>query len=670
MLRRIVVSLALVFLAACDNSDQPWRFQQVKVQTSSPKQFEPFALTFDIQGFHGNPYDPKDIEVWVELETPSKQILKHPAFYSEDHTIVFEHGREILRDLGSASWNLRLTPVEQGKYSWRLIASPGETSQDEASQNEQFIYHEGEFQCEAGSGHGFVRVSRKDPQYFETSDGTFFYPIGHVTRSPDDARWQPLAFDDPDSLPAADLSDPSWRTVKYASWFKQMQQAGENFCVIWMSPWWLGLEWSETRPGYGGVGQYNQRHAAQLDEILQLAEQHQIKVLLFTANHGRYSTVVDREWFENPHRSKAPDGPVATPTDFFESDACRIAEQNRLRYILARWGYSTALMGIGLCTETGWLDPYHGFQADIDAPVVGGAAREQKRINQRRELVVDWYRSISRYVRSMDIHEHIVTLQFAKLDDGNEAWEYPEFEIVLNNAYAGQLTSHWLAKYLEQPIEGTADGFLAWSRHLGRKDKPSLVAEWGGHHLHNASSCLKTELRTGAWAISMSDISGISGFWWYTEVDRFNLYPQFSAVQKFWDGYDRREKSLHSELVDVLIAVPNPLHDEASHTKTFVSHPARRGIALSNTQEGFAYIYHYFANTSRVPSDKELLYPEENQAWLKLPAALSDGVFDVEYWDPKAGKQLGEPRRLNSKDGCIPLPSFRVDLAVKLRKIS
>ncbi len=168
-----------------------------------------------------------------------------------------------------------------------------------------------------------------------------------MTRSPFDDRGNAPVFDgfQDRNAPRSSDKEGALRTEVYERWFKKMHASGENFCSIWMAPWWLEIEWSPTREGYQGIGYYNQKHAAQLDRIFELAEKYQISILLFTSNHGRLSTFVDAEWFDNPNRIENG-GTAGSITEYLASDICRANEERRLRYILSRWGYSTACLGL------------------------------------------------------------------------------------------------------------------------------------------------------------------------------------------------------------------------------------------------------------------------------------------------------------------------------------
>ncbi len=83
----------------------------------------------------------------------------------------------------------------------------------------------------------------------------------------------------------------------------QMGASGINLARIWMAPWFGGIEWHKTVPGYHGIGQYNLRNAQQLDWIFERAAAHGIVVDLALQNHGPFASTYDRQWNENPYNS-------------------------------------------------------------------------------------------------------------------------------------------------------------------------------------------------------------------------------------------------------------------------------------------------------------------------------------------------------------------------------
>lgn len=642
-------------LLGCDHEQRKLDIEILQPFAASGNQWETQTTVFNLPGSKGNPFDPNEISVVLEITDPLGNTRQHPGFYTHDHEIVVDHNHEVTRDQGLQHWEIRWSPSLIGTYRWRMLAA---SAGQEATRS-------GEFHCVAGTGRGFVRVSETDGRFFETSNGDFLFPIGHGTRSPHDERWVT------DRVPTA--ASATHVTLKYEEWFKRMSANGENCCVLWMAPWSLGLEWSLTGPGYGGLGHYNQIHAAQLDRIFDLAQQYGIYVILYEMNHGQLSTVIDAEWYRSPYRlDQEGNGLVMKPSDYFHSEECRRLHSNRLRYILARWGHSPMLFAIVLCTELNWIDPYNGLEAKPGVFFVEGAATETTRIHKEHNLIARYFASLSDYVSQIDVHDHLVTVQFALLSTGNEFWSDDRFDIMLNNFYTPQFRAPQVSAQLGREAEGVVDGLWAYAKHFSALgNQPLLVAEWGGHHVNNSRPELATQHHAGIWASALSGLSGVTGFWWWSAVNELNLYPQYAALDRFLAGHDRRGKNLESTLGGVEIKLPNL--DEVDLPE-FAQHPSRDALLLIGDRELMAYVYHQDLNTAdRFAFDQRSRYfPVEAEAFLKLPQRLKKGEYRVEFWDPFAGEVL-ETRRVALPDGeqgprRIALRPFRVDLAIKIQR--
>lgn len=611
-------------------------------------QWETFRMEFLLKGAEGNPFDSRDISVEAEFTSPSGKRSLHPAFFRIDHTVAIENGRESVRETGLEHWEVRWTPTEVGTHRWVLHVKSGQKHGS----------HSGEFHCEPGEGSGFVRLSKQDPRYFETSDGSFFYPVGHHTRSPEDTRSNA---GEEDSQKYGRL-----RTEKYRRWFQQMSQNGENFCELWMSPWWLGLEWTPSQPGYQGVGHYNQIHAAQLDRILELAEQYGIRVMLYTMNHGQLSTVIDREWSGNPFNS-GNGGPVDSPTEYLKSVECFQRQQDRLRYILARWGHSTSLFGITLCSEIDWIDPFYGEEAPDDSTVADGVAQDKRPIQKDRSGVEAWFARLAQYVRNTDCHGHLVTVQRSHLEDSQRLWANPEFDVIFPNSYRTQLESSLVTKQLDRPACGIADGCIGLTRHFQDQKKPVLIAEWGGHHLQNPPAVLGADLHTGIWAMSMSELSGVTGFWWWIDLDHANLYGNFRALSAFWNGVDRRNKGLTSRICPVRFRMPIE-----KDRQEIIPHATREAILLANDSELYGYIYDLHMNMGNVPAARhaDVRYTGHTEFFVDLPPQLKAGRYRIEYWDTFKGAILETDEVTVGEKGLLPVRNCGTDVALRMTRLA
>lgn len=633
---------------------------QVTLSSDVPQQTSQWStvtIEFEIQGGTGNPYSPDDYDVTIELIDAAGEKQSHPAFYCAGHQIVFNYGHESVRATGKDRWIVRWTPQHAGRYSWTLIALSAK----------KVARQTGSLTVLPAEAKGFVRISQSDPRYFETADGNFFYPLGHHLRSPKDQRWQP-----PEKLTAA---QETHKTLKYEGWFEKMQAHGENCCELWMSPWSLGLEWSPTHPGYAGIGYYNQIHAAQMDRIIELAEKHGIYIVLYTMNHGQLSTVIDAEWDRSPWNHDAQNGNRVTPQAVLKREDFRRSEEHRLRYILARWGYSPALMGLVLCSEIEWIDPYLGRQAAARAQTRFGAAIHTQSIPADPVMVEDWLARLAEFVKQSDIHGLPVTVHRNRMERDESTWSRPQFDLVLSNAYDSQLQSSSITNALGRPANGIADGIVGWSRHFSmQSSKPRLVAEWGGHHIRNSPNTLAAQLHVGIWSMAMTDLSGVMGFWWWNEIDQTDMYHHFAALARFLQGRDLRQREFRCEEARVLRSWQSTGGEELVVANKVI-HPVRSGTILFDSNEAYIYVYHDSINSARtnIPLSYPSLFPEATGCYIELPQGLMDGRYEVEFWDPLSGA-LWETSTLilderNASSRRLPLPNHRIDCALKLRRV-
>ena len=236
------------------------------------------------------------------------------ATWIEPQDIIDLGDRETWRPAGPGAFVVRWRPREAGTYQCHIeIVQDGQTVwQDQLDT----------LQVSGASVDHIIRVDPHDHRFFVKPDGSLYWPMAINLRSIWDVR----------SYKRLDTEVTPGRTVAaYERYFARLSAQGIELVEIWASSWNLALEWRDEWPGYGGLGQYHQGHAAQLEQVLESAWQHGIRVLLVIRNHGSASTRVDSEWRDNPYNlraramntvndqapSRPPRGLVREPHEFF-----------------------------------------------------------------------------------------------------------------------------------------------------------------------------------------------------------------------------------------------------------------------------------------------------------------------------------------------------------------
>ncbi|HWD21439.1 MAG TPA: DUF5060 domain-containing protein, partial [Verrucomicrobiae bacterium] len=286
-----------------------------------------------------NPFDYTVADIRVTVGQPDGTTLSLPAFFD-----------------GGTTWRVRHTPTMTGVYTVRGITLNGQTL---AVGNLQ----PGFWQV-AGppTARGFVRVDPAHPTRFMTSDGRSYFPFGH------DNAW--------------DIN--STRTV--ASILAKMGGSRENWSRIWMNDWdGKNLDWPITAGA--PLGKLNLTVAQKWDGIVAAAEQAGVQFQMTLQHHGQYSSTVDPEWPSNPY-NVANGGFLSDATQFFTNATALAYTQRKLRYAVARWGYSPAVMAWELFNEVQFTD----------------AAQAGK-----WNLVESWHNQMAAFLRAQDAYHHLIT---------------------------------------------------------------------------------------------------------------------------------------------------------------------------------------------------------------------------------------------------------------------
>lgn len=130
-----------------------------------------FIIRVDAQ--YGNPFDPEQVDLIIELRSPGGEKLSIPAFYCQQY-----EPRRVARGRAEATWmypagtpvwKARFAPMEVGAYraAAKLKDRTGTRRSAEVT-----------FQCKPSSRKGFLQVSKKDPRFFEYTEGGPFFAVG------------------------------------------------------------------------------------------------------------------------------------------------------------------------------------------------------------------------------------------------------------------------------------------------------------------------------------------------------------------------------------------------------------------------------------------------------------------------------------------------------------
>jgi hypothetical protein len=542
------------------------QISSITVNKAQVKVYSKFETDINFTGTYQYPFNPEDISIEAEFISPSNKKHQIPGFLYDAHI----NGIKI----EEPQWKIRFSPNETGVWKYKIKVENPQGS-DESD------YYE--FKAVDSDEAGFIRVSSMDNKYFEFDRGQFYYPIGQ---------------------------NVAWANDKgsFDYFFKKMSENGYNWTRMWMSSWQFAIEWLDVGH-FHGLGTYSLENALYLDEVIELTDKYDLYFQLVLNNHGQLSTQVDAEWLNNPYNAKNG-GPCENPQDFFTNPEAKKLFKQRMRYIIARWGYSKNIMAWELWNEVTLVDDY-SLENDIA-----------------------WSTEMADYINKIDPFDHMITTSYF----GNfpkDAWKMTQIDY-------GQL--HLYTPEIVTTITGLYNIMDSYN-------KPYFVAEFGTSNLDGIDRMdpNATNQHAALWSQFMTPSAGDSMCWeWDNHIDPNNLYYHWKALYEFSKGEDRRCKDY--------------LYSRATITAETGKTLTVQGII--NKQEALCWIY----DLDRTKFRQQILPPLNiRNAKIEIEGML-EGDYLVEFWDTYKGKIISVIKAQCKKSKMsIALPHITKDIACKIK---
>jgi hypothetical protein len=468
--------------------------------------YEPIEFSFSLPRIYNNPYDPDEIDISATFRAPNGRASIVPGFFMRPYrdACVANCPAEVLTPAGQAGWRVRFAPNRIGR--WRYTIEVRDTAGKRTFQR-------GTFDVIRSDNPGYVRVGDSE-RYFAFDNGSAYFPVG------ENLAW-------------------SWKERggihTYARWLDQLSTAGANYARLNIdAPWFIGLDWS------GSAGDYSEAQTAawRLDTILQMAEEKGIYLQVVLIWHQAFANYADppvpippdvsqpdtsADWAVNPY-NVTNDGPLSLSSAVFSDDQARALLRQRLRYIVARWGYSPHIFAWEVVDE---LDGILGYTPDQAHP---------------------WLQDMTAYLREIDPYDHLITAGTRQLEPA--IWDTLDFAQVY----------YYQNRPTDEPVDQVSGTLNNLSEAFAYTQKPVLLTEFSlnrwyapveddptGVHVHNT-----------LWAAALSGAAGSAmPGWWDTYIDRQNLYSRFDPLAFFTRDIPWNAASLQP--VAVSLVADNPL---------------------------------------------------------------------------------------------------------------
>lgn len=584
-------------------------------------QYQLFEISLKTSLNINNPFDPEEINIMAHFQSPSGKLENRPAFWYQNfrkehitkEVVTVRGDKKIASgdfyfEEDTPEWKIRFAPMEVGEYRY-YISIGREKLKDETRHpaGDSLLT----FKVTESSVKGNIKVSGKDPSYFVYDNGETFLPVGHGPN---------LSLD-------------------------FVEQYGELGFNILQNEFEQNLKIESDR-----VGQYNLKSAFITDLVLHKAEETGI-FLQFVFNSwpdwvdDNERSMNNAHWDNNPY-NKVNGGPIKYPLQFDSNKKAGKYFKNKLRYYIARWGYSDHIFSWHLWGEH-------------DMRKKGASDWGAEYFNQRD--LVEWHREMSTYIKSLDPRHLVSTAEAFEINDA--IWRLNTIDFI---------TVHHYNKLVDWKLIENIREY----QNLNL-DKPILVQEYGpepmpGIRVDNAEAhraCFHIPL----WQTMMVKLSGTAMKWTWqgSEIERdLNLDRDYQIVKEFFAG---------SDLANSNIKILNPVDlTPKKNFKPWVlsnerrTRTIRKGGMISpvdisgigNNKTAYLWVRDIRYNSLEI---RRTGYIAEKMEGVKIRLdGMSDGDYSVEIWDTRTGEVKRMPALARAGSILISVPAFKKDTAVKI----
>ncbi len=680
---------------------------QIALSSESVGQYERVEVSIGGVGRYDNPFDPKQVDVSVEIAGPAGEKMTLPAFFCQDYErrkmIGGRSGANWYYPAGQG-WKARFAPRQVGAYSATVILGDGSgTSRSNTVR----------FTCKPSQNKGYLRVCKQDPRFLELSGGEPFIAIGQNMAFVGEGQYVNL--------------------TKAEEIFGKLAQNGANFVRIWTccEDWAMAIEARKSAWGRSWsrdksiVAMPDARDASNARKCVKI-EGDSGKTLAVSPSHrvalkpntryvlsGRFMAdgpsalqldmggerkqfdAASKGW-KNFRREFATDskqmwlsritlGLVGSGSIWLDGLSLKEAggsaellweaDVNRpLRgvynqldcFMLDRLVESARENGVYLMLCLITRDNYMKYLSDPKSAEYRQAIDDAK--NLMRYAVARWgystsvgaweyyneidpgkptdrfYNEVGAYLAEIDVYHHLRT---------TSTWHPSARDIKLASLDIGQL-HHYMRPETKEDITDEVASIIDQAKFLREHgpNKPVLIGEFGladpkwGRSNYMKQDAEAIHFHNCLWASAFSGISGTAMFWWWEVLDAQDAYRHYKPLADFLSG--------------VSLAGLQPI--EAN-----VSDDAIRVLGCKGKDRAYFWACSKEAKWwNRVVDKKQ---PDAIKGASVSIDGLTPGRYAVQWWDPDAGKTAkSETVPLRSGRLHVTMPAFAADIACKITR--
>ena len=445
------------FPGQIEPSRQPLAINTVTPETARVPQYDRLELRVELGATYDNPFDPDDVRLDAVFTAPSGRQLVVPGFFIVEHRREVAERTEVMIPQHASGWRVRFTSTGDRPLSL-ATATPRPQRRD---------HRRGRL---GGVRRGQAARLRSHEQGRPALPG-----LRQRRRL---LRHRPQPADLPHDRTARRRGDAEVRRGR-----RELQPLVDEFQRVWNR---VDRPARLVPAGRRGTDRPVAGPRGRVGPVL-----HDV--------HGHAPGL--------PRRGLGTQ-PVQRPKRRAVPDAARLVHrrdgeallQKRLRYTVARWGYSPNV----LCWEFG-----NEMEGWADAP---------------DEVKFPWHKEMSDYLRSIDPFGHLITTSFWSKTGPEQYWGLENIDIVQTHCYTND-------------DDNVAEAVRRYCLHQWERfPKPHIFGEFG---IRSHASTADKDPQ--GWAIHNSLWAGLTSFaaggpmpWWHENyIDPLDLYFHFTSLSRF-----------------------------------------------------------------------------------------------------------------------------------------
>jgi len=367
--------------------------------------YDKFEISLDLaEDSWSNPFDPEQIDIYAVFYTPDGDSIKINGFYDNYQN----------RD----AWKIRFSPNQTGNWAYRVFAKDNDGTGVSSINT---------FSATSSGYHGCLQVSGENPHYLTYYDGTPFYGI---------AAYYP------------------WGVTNTVDGLGILESSGGNLFGYWNGNYdgaGSGGGIYQIESVESGIGHYDQRKCARVDEILEWAEARNLEMMFALWPHDILdeSTWGYNGWAENAYRE------ICEADEFYGDTEAWKYQEKLYRYIIARWGYSRSLGIWELVNEINGTD--------------GWAFGDQS-------VALQWVQKVHDFLKANDPYQRPTTVS----KGGGSSNYWPDGYSICDLPNVHLYETGWSAKYAGDPVRSSYWTYRGVARQFWNDfAKPGIFGEAG-----------------------------------------------------------------------------------------------------------------------------------------------------------------------------------------------